>query len=369
MGRRKLLLIGPADESLRRALPASAFEVREVEPKDLPDNLPGHLADYDAVVLPADQPAAELPDIRPLLLAYHKDLKAAISAGTRPSRSPWGRLVVVTREGGDVPPDPAGAPAGPDPLRTYLRAIRTAVPVEVRGARPTESSMTRVVTSGTPPRPENLHRLFVQETALKLDRWRKATSESQLYAARNRRLMDLKWVIEEAASDEKPGGVAAVRTWCDQVFATHCFLKRWPVPFRAEYRSPYVTVAGASWDEPADVPDVTLSQGLLVAVLVEVWAWVLGTGEDEPVCDLPSPTVLCAIDRAADGTGVDLTFHPLPGSGLAARPHPPELVKTLRYLQAAGFTDGDPPSTDSFRLRLPAAPAAPGSDPAAVPGR
>lgn len=350
--RRKLLWVGTVGQALRDRLSAAGFDIREVEPADLPNTSPARLADYEAVVLPADKPADTLPNVRPLLIEYNKTLRAELAANPRPTRNPWGRLVVLTG-GGE---EPAGDPGGPETLRTYLRAIRVAVPFEVRRARPTPDSIAEVLKPVAPPRPDpGQTLLFIQGVALKLDRWRRATSESQLYAARNRRLMDLKWVVEEAASAERPRAVAPVRTWCDQVFATHCFLKRWPVAFREGDRSPYVTAAGARGDEPDAGPDVALPPGLLVAVLVEVWAWVLGQGEDDTTCKLPDgKESLCDIAAAADPTWVGLTFRPLAGSGLAAPTPATELDTTLRHLHAAGY-EVDRPAPGSFRLRLPVA--------------
>ncbi|HYH64762.1 MAG TPA: hypothetical protein VD866_08725 [Urbifossiella sp.] len=219
-------------------------------------------------------------------------------------------------------------------------------------------SVTQAVDPSTPLTGSRTSRnlLFIRRTAEKLDRWRRATSESQLYAARNRLVMGLKWVVEEAASAEQLDGAAAVRGWCDQVFATHCFLKPWPVLFLEAYRSGYVTVAGKRWDEPAAVPDVALPPGLLVSILVEVWAWALGMGEDAPVagCHLSHPPApLCTIEPA--GADVTLTFRPLEGSGLVAPTRPPELEEFLRYLKETGYAK-NPSATDSFQLTLPAVP-------------
>lgn len=202
---------------------------------------------------------------------------------------------------------------------------------------------------------------FVSDIRTKLERWRRVMSPVQLSAARNQYLTTLMWEVEAAAAaDCRPTkwGAAAVE-WCEYVFAAVAYLKQLDFSPKGVGRPAAVT-------PPADGarPNVDLAPGLLIAILVEIWAHALGAGDDKPFAGPAGDSSLCVITYCDNKQEeIQLSFAPLPGSSLkdllVTKAPSPGFKDSLLCLERMGCCHI---GLETFDLRFPVLTPAPTAD-------
>lgn len=332
------------------SLAFGGLTVKVISPED-----PGpitDLGDYTAIALRPGKPLPQHAWLSSLLTAHAKR-RREISGAT--GRHPlWSRFIVLS------PPSPV------DPeLSALIGAVRETVPVEVSSTDELSSELDRTRKPDAAEREGE----FLRRVWMKLTRWMWPTPDTasafaaraaagsdnpivRIQSTRMRLISRLRRVVAEAAADEQPPREVSVVGWTQQVFATFCTLKGYFVLFQEGMKSEYVTVKGDSADRPLLV---ALPPGLLVAILVEAWSWVLGQGDDTPADKKdPLPTrPLCEISTDTTTAQVRLEFTPLCGAGFHPNsPRAPTRDEFLRFLTDLGYTTHSP-GDPSFVLSLP----------------
>lgn len=371
---RKVLVIGPDDFGGRVAVGGVAADFLPPDTVDLPPA--ARLAEYAAIALPDRDPLPNQQWFNRLLTAHRQARK--VPPPSPAALAPWPPVFIVTPR--ESPPDVRLAST--TALDTLLTTDWTGLPLDAFTASNSKLvADPNLVAELTRPRePDQAERnvLFLQRVGRRLTSWLWPDPDTQaekaavmaagsadpltlIQSARSRAISRLRRAVMEAAADETPAPVVSVVGWAEEVLSVYGLLHGWRRAGVNNQWSGFIVVGpnGTAPDPTAPV-FAALAPGLLVAILVEAWGWVLGVLGRPHAAELAQGEApLCRVMKDEQSGVVRVSFTPREQSALRDNP-PPEWHEFREYLVASEYASRtEPPGTVTLTFPLAEPPPSP----------